>query len=299
MGGVAEGGDLVGGVHRAQLGALGDRDHAGLDMVGDTEQVGEPASCSGRSLPSTDGRSISLAPRMRSGAPVSSMATWAQSVQTTASAGPSRQARARMLAPVPLKVSSVVTSPNSSPNAPSHSASSRRRRRPRRGPRSPRRRPRAPLGGRRRSCRWRTSGRGAGQLHRLSIALLSAAHVRDGGRGAGPQRRTPAHGSRAARRRRRARAAAARRLRYRRRPRRRGERRRRHGGPPRGQARLRRLQRAAGVGPARPVARSSARRPSGSARSPAINRSPATARPSSPTCRRRSTPSTRPRSTPS
>ena len=77
--------------------------------------------CSGRSLPSGAGRSISLAPRIRSGAPVSSVAMWAPSVHTTASAGPSSVASASTLAPVPLNVSSVVTSPNSSRNAPSHS----------------------------------------------------------------------------------------------------------------------------------------------------------------------------------
>ena len=72
------------------------------------------------SLPSAAGTSISLAPRMRSGAPVSSTAMWAPAVQITASAGRSSAGRARMLAPVPLNVSSVVTSaPNSSLNAPS------------------------------------------------------------------------------------------------------------------------------------------------------------------------------------
>ena len=54
---------------------------------------------------------MSLAPRMRSGAPVSSTLMWEPSVQTTACAGPSIEASATLLAPVPLHTISASQPP--------------------------------------------------------------------------------------------------------------------------------------------------------------------------------------------
>ncbi len=76
----------------------------------------------GRNLASTEGISISFAPRKRSGAPASSTAMCDHEVHTTASAGCNMFARAITLAPVPPKANRVTTSlPNRSENAASAS----------------------------------------------------------------------------------------------------------------------------------------------------------------------------------
>ena len=77
-------------VERAELGRLRDRhDRRAGRGARSPSSVGDASICSGRSLPSAVGTSISLAPTNRSGAPVSSTLMWADSVQTTACAGPS------------------------------------------------------------------------------------------------------------------------------------------------------------------------------------------------------------------
>ena len=278
VGDVADRGDLVGGVDRAQLGALGDRDDAGLGVVRVADEVGRRSRrWAGVSLASSLGRSISLAPRIRSGAPVSSTAMCDHAEHTTASAGPSSAASASTLAPVPLNVSSVVTSRRTARGTrPRRRRSTDRRRRRGRGRRWPGRPPRRTAG-------WAPAklslaneragggGRGIGPASRPAARMRS---VRKGRASAGRERRSPFHycaavsemeveragpGGRAAThdgrapcRPGRAGAPAARRLRHGRRPRRGGDRRCGDRGAAGGQARLRRVQRAAGLDPARP-----------------------------------------------
>ena len=326
VGGVADGGDLVDRVERAELGALGDRHDARLGVVRVADEVGLRVEV-GRASAWRRGaaRSISLAPRMRSGAPVSSTAMCAQSVHTTASAGPSSDGQGEHVG-----AGAVEREQRRDVGAEQLAEAALALLRPRivavgRGVPvvGPGDRLDAPPDGRRRSCRWRTSARRRGQVHgaqsprarptlvgservcragtgtaRLPSTTVSR-RVGDGGRGAGPRRRAAADDGRAARRPGRARAPAARRVRHRRRPRRGRRGRRRDGRAAGRQARVRRAsarcrRRSSATSP-----RSCARRPSGSASSAATSRSPATAPPSCPTCRPRSTPSTPTRSTPS
>ncbi len=66
---------------------------------------------------------MSLAPTNRSGAPVSSTLMWADSVHTTACAGPTIVASDRTLAPEPPHTKSTsVPAPNRSRNTPVASA---------------------------------------------------------------------------------------------------------------------------------------------------------------------------------
>ena len=124
---IAECGDLVRAVQRAEFGRLRDRDDARLCVVLDALRVGDLGELVGDAAwRRATTRSISLVASARSGAPVSSTAMWAQSVQTTAWFGPgsepSNVASATMLAPVPLNVRRVVTSaPKRSRNRSVHS----------------------------------------------------------------------------------------------------------------------------------------------------------------------------------
>jgi hypothetical protein len=123
---VAQRGDLVGAVEGSEFGRLGDRHDPGLDVVLDAAAPATSTSCSGTSLAPGDSRSISLVASTRSGAPVSSTAMWAQSVQTMPWWPPGSDdisvASAMTLAPVPLNASRVVTSvPNRSRKRASHS----------------------------------------------------------------------------------------------------------------------------------------------------------------------------------
>ncbi len=128
----------------------------------------------GVTLPSAAGRSISLAPTIRSAAPVSSTAMCARSLQTTAPAGERRRGQG----PGDVGAGARSTSGTSSgvgAEQLAEAAGARRRSRVVAVGASVavvggRRSPRPPRGGRRRCCRWRSrAARGVGQRHRHSL----------------------------------------------------------------------------------------------------------------------------------